>query len=259
MFKNKLKVFGVIVFLGITIVACEKEIKYIAQKISPANKAYIKIVHAAPSFRNVFNTRDTFHVYANGDKINATFLTYTSAFPSATGNGYLAIDPGDLTLKLFTPGVLVGDSVEVATFSKTVEAGNYYSFIITDSVKLSRDSSQIWLRDNFETPPQNLYGLRFVHAAMNDTVGKRVDVFSARRNGNIFSNYAPGQASSFTNFPFNSQIPDTIIVRRSGTTMELARINNITFGHTRVYTLVFRGNVAVTGTKGKALTYYVNK
>lgn len=262
MLTNKIKIASLTVCAVLAVVACKKELKYIAETSSPENKAFIKLVHAAPSFGKLFNAKDSFNVYANDQKINATFLTYGSAFPSATGNGYLAIDPGTINVKLFVAGVVKPDSIEITSMTKTVEANKYYSLIVTDSIKSPRDSSQIALMDEFESTPPNLYGLRFVHAVMNDSAGKKIDIYSARRNGNIITGFSPGQSSSFTNYPYNGQVPDTLIVRRAGTSFELARLATITFGHQRIYTLYYRGHadsLPAARRASRTLTYYVNK
>jgi hypothetical protein len=262
MLKNKLYLLGTIGFVFALAIACKKELKYVATQQDTQNKAYLKIVHASPYFRKIFNTADTLQVYANNQKFSATSFSYGASYPSATGNGYAAVDPGVVNFDIFSAGKIKPDSAKVTTLSKTLAPNSHYSLILTDSIGSPRDSSQIWLNDNVEAPPASLYSLRLVHAVMNDTTGKAIDIYSARRNGNIFTNYLPGRSSGFAHLPFNQQVSDTLIVRRSGTTFELARINTISFNNQRVYTLVYRGNADSTPTavaRPRTLTYYVNK
>jgi hypothetical protein len=262
MLKNKLYLLGAAALVFVLAIACKKDLTYVATTQGAENKAYVKIVHASPYFRKIFNAPDTLHVYANNQKFNATTLTYGSAFPSSTGNGYAALDAGVIQFELYAAGKIKPDSAKVTALSKTLATNSYYSLILTDSIGSPRDSTQIWLNDNVNAPPPSLYSLRLVHAVMNDTTGKAIDIYSARRNGNIFTNYLPGRSSGFTTLPFNQQVSDTLIVRRSGTTFELARINTISFNNQRVYTLVYRGNADSTPTavaRPRTLTYYVNK
>jgi hypothetical protein len=101
-------------------------------------------------------------------------------------------------------------------------------------------------------------GVRFVNL-LTDTAGKRVDIWSARRNANLFANIPYGSISSFTNQPFIN-IADTLIIRRTGTTQEFARINTITLANQKVYTIFVRGDVLLsTGAKARTLTWVTNR
>lgn len=259
---TKKYIFSAIVTATALLLACKKDIKPVAESVNIENKAFVKIVHAAPSFRALFNVRDSFNVFANNQKLNATFLTYGGAFPAAN-IGYAAVDPGTVNFRLFLPGgITKPDSVEITSITKTLSPNKYYSFIITDQVRSTRDSSQIWIEDNFETPPPNFYSMRFVHAVLNDTAGRNVDIYSARRNAAIYTNIRPGQTTTFTNFPFTAGITDTLIVRRAGTTFELSRLNAVGFAHQRVFTLLYRGHGDSTLTArraGRTLLTYLNQ
>lgn len=262
MFLNYKKLTAGCMFLAAAaLVACDKEAEPIMTTKPGTDGAYVKVLHAAPSFRSVFNAKDSFHLYLGSEKVNGPQVTYGNAFPSRTANGYAQVPAGTAAVKLFAPGTEQTDFAEVFSMEQTLQQGKYYSLIVTDSIKNGNDSTRIWLEDNVTLPDPNQVHLRFVHAVMNDTADKLVDIYSARRNGIIFAGYKPGQASNFTSFAYNGLVSDTLIVRRTGTGQELARLNAITFGHQRVYTVVYRGDAGVTGTAAKArtLTYYLNR
>ena len=100
-----------------------------------------------------------------------------------------------------------------------------------------------------------------IHAVLNDTLGKNVDVYSTRLNANIFSNIAPGTTTAFVSEPYNF-VSDTIIVKRAGINFELARISTVAtpIQRQRAYTLIYKGNAAnTTAPKGRSLSYFTNQ
>jgi hypothetical protein len=244
------------------ILACEKEKEIIApwnEAGSDADYARLRIVHAAPNFRNLTGVPDSINIFVNGQKLNGTRLSYGGVFPGQSPTNYAVLPPGAYDVKITVGGVVNPDSIPVATLRFTLAEKTNYSFVITDSVlNANRDSGRIFVRDSFPEPITGRIGLRFIHA-MADTVGKRVDVWSTRRNNYLYTAVLPGVVSSFSIQPF-IDISDTLIVRRAGTTTELARFNNIIFANTKVYTIYLRGNVALTtGTKARSLSWYTNK
>ncbi len=250
--------------LGVLALAsCEKKKDLVApwdEAGSESSMAHLRIIHAAPNLRLATGQADSLHVFANGIKMNGARLSYGGVMPGTSPASYVALPSGMVDLKVSVGGFENLDSIPVTTLKLDFKAGQYYSFIITDSLlNASKDSTRIFVRDSFPTPNTGRIGLRFIQAFADTAVDKRVDVYSTRRNNNLYTNMVPGMVSSFSNQPF-IDLPDTLIVRRSGTTTELARINNVTFGNTRVYTLYLRGNAGVaTGSKARSLTFYVNR
>lgn len=153
------------------------------------------------------------------------------------------------------------DSIQLALFTSLALKGQRYSVILTDDVKSARDSSKMILPDNIIQPNTGNYRLRFVNAIAADTAGTTVSIFSARRNGNIFNSVAPGQVVDFQTLPFNSQLSDTLYVRRPGSTFNLAILNSASFGNQRSYTMIYRGygGTVTTGTKGRTLVTYLDE
>lgn len=257
--KNILAVLA----LSLVILACEKKKEIVAPwdvAGSDGNFAHLRIVHAAPNFRNLTGQADSINVFVNGTKINGTRLTFGGAFPAINPTTYAAVPYGNVQLKVSVGGVVNLDSVAVTTINTSFNRGERYSFIVTDSLlSATRDSSRILVRDSFPTPLNGRTWLRFVNTLVDTAADKRIDVWSARRNNNLFANVLPGSVGAFTNQPFIN-FPDTLIVRRAGTTTELARLQNITFANQRVYTIFLRGDVKVaSGVKAKTLTWYANR
>jgi hypothetical protein len=258
--KKNIILLGMIGCVVSLIYSCNKGLVTNAPTVSPAGSAFIKVIDFAPSFRLVTNNRDSFNVFVNNIKINGSFLTYNSSYPSSVNDTYAAVPPGPQTIRLSVNGVNTPDSITLATLTKTVNAGEYYTFIITDSLLNSVDAKQIWTKDLPALTDTGHFNLRFIHAVVNDTTGKNVDIYSTRYLTNIYSNVAPTTVTPFAPQAY-TLLTDTLIVRRAGTLFELGRLNSASFARQRAYTLVYKGNGNLTSasTKGRVLTTYINQ
>lgn len=258
--KKYISLLTIVAFTTVLISSCNEKTDILGTFTNTEGLAFVKIIHAAPAFRQVTNTwRDSFNVYANGLKVNGTFLTYNSSFPGT--NPYYAVPAGPQSIRIALQGsALNPDSVTLASFNKTLEAGSYYSFIVTDSLLKGNEATQMFVKDVFSLTDNDHFTLRFVHALLNDTAGKRVDIFSTLYNKNIFSDIAPGTVTAF--LPFDYTVPtETLIVRRAGTLFELARLTGASFGRAKAYTIVYRGQPATifnatTAVRGRNLIQY---
>lgn len=254
---------GLIGALSLLLLGCEKKIVLVAGTETAganSNFAHLRVVHASPNLASLAGTTtDLVNVWVGGNKINGARLGYAGLFPANFPTGYAAIAPGNQDIKLSLQGVANLDSTQLFTMTQNLRAGRFYSFIITDNLNNPNDSSRIFVEDNFVQPAFGRMVIRFANALNDTATDKRVDVFSARRNANLFAGVSAGSVTAFSNQPFIN-LPDTLILRRAGTSTELARINNITFANARVYTLFARGNTAeATGAKARALAWYVHR
>jgi Domain of unknown function (DUF4397) len=240
--------------------ACKKKVEWKSTYDTVSDKAMLRIVHASPHFKDVVGQKDSFNVYVGGVRVTTPSLTYNSIFPNSNTNTYIAVEPGTKEIRLSIPGTVNNpDSLTILTLTKTMLAGQKYTFLITDSVKSTRDSSQIWVNDVFSNPNPNFYGLRFINAVLNDTAGTMVDIYSVRKNSTIFTKVKPGAFVNFQNLPYNPQLNDTLYVRRAGTTFNLAPAAVLGAANQRAYTIIYKGDGDLaTGTKGRSLTGYVH-
>lgn len=274
-------IFSISFICVLLLSACKRDYKGIANYTpQDSSMAYLKIVHASPNFRQVFNTKDTFNVFVGGQKINGTALTYNSVWPfsvnSSTTNitaTYAAVAAGQNQIRLSVPGVATTDSATIVTLTKTLAPGKFYTLMVTDSLKLASDSSKIFIQDNIPMTLPGYINLRFVNAAMNDTAGKAVDIVSYARNANLFSNFKPGMVSPFALLNYNQSVADTLYVTRpatSGTPVSqrivLAKLpltaTMLSSGaqDKRSFTLYYKGDANLTsGTKARSLSVYINQ
>lgn len=241
--------------------ACKKQSDVKADFVTTEDNAFVRLIHASPSLREVFNAPDSINIFINNAKVNGPLITYAGLFPAAgTNYGYFAVPTGLINIKLTVAGIVNTDSIPLTLFTRVFTKGQFYSIILTDNIKDANDSSKIILKDVYTKPNPGNYSIRFVHAVLNDTVGKNIDVYSTRRNANIYNNIKTGQIVDFQTYPYNSQLNDTLYVRRAGTLQNLATVNGASFGNQRAYTLIYRGNGDLTtGVKARALASYLHQ
>lgn len=259
MFKRSNLLFIVSVAAAGVLAGCEKELQEDTptQLLDNSSNSQIRVVHLSPNFATISGQPEAFNFIISGAKVNSAAVAYNAMFPFQT-TGYLGVTSGLHWFKISRPGVNTTDSVTIHTFQKVLEPGQKYSYLVTDSFKSSTERRQMLLEDNFNPPVPGNYGVRFVHAVLNDTAGKTVDVYSFRRKSNIFTNIKIGDATGFVEY--GPAGIDTLSVRRSGTSNELTRFNGIPFSSTRVYTVVYRGQTNLTtGVKARGLMYYLNR
>ena len=237
--------------------SCSKQLDKVAAVSDPSGFAFIKIGQYAPSFRAIVNNRDSFNLYVNSTKLNGSFMTFGSLFPTSN-NLYAAVPSGTQTIRLTINGVNTPDSMSLVAFTKTLVAGNYYSFFLTDSLNSTDPSKQMFVLDNFSRTDTLHYTVRLVHSIVND-FGGNIDVYSYRLGANMFSNVSPASATAFASEPYTFTV-DTLSVRRAGTLTELARLNSVIFARERAYTLLYKGGPLLTsGTKARALISFFNQ
>jgi hypothetical protein len=241
-----------IIFI-VLLFACQKEYTIHATEEGTANMAFLKVIAASPNFV------DTFNISIDGEKVNGAGLKYGSMFPIT---GYMAIKPGLRKIGL-------GDAYSV---DKQLEAGKRYTFMITDAVRTAaRDSARILVEDAFVNPSAGSIRMRFIHAVMNDTADKKVDLFSYAKNGKVVSAISPDSVGAYITLGINLQTADTFYVTRGATAgtplsgrIVLAKLafNSSSIsgaGDRRCFTLYYRGDGNVTsGTKARTLAGYVH-
>ena len=276
--KNKILFIALMaatILIGVS--SCKRDFPITASVQKTDGMAYLSIVHASPNFRKLFNARDSFNVFINGQKITGftpattpAFMTFGATFPNnSTGFGYIAVPPGQQQIKLSVSGLVNADSIPIITLTKTFLANHQYSLIITDSIQSLRDSSQIFMEDVYKFPPTNgYYNLRFVNTVWNDTAN--ADLYSYAKNAIIYRDFKPGSASAFTEIGVNLQTTDTLYVTRtlpqkvSDTIRFSLRtvLAKITFpaGSQKSYTLYYRGDFTIptvpANVKARTITYY---
>ena len=247
--KRYIPFLTVIAAVAVLFYSCKRDFTVAAKTTGIGSNAFLKIIHASPNFRKILapdSIPDSVNVFLGSVKINAGFLQYGATWPTS-GIGYAAVTPGPQMIRVVVNGVTNPDSITVTSFQRTLEAGKYYTLVITDSIKSPRDSSKIWIQDAFPSPtagPGTFY-LRFTHAVM-DGITDTVDLYSLRRNQVFFSKIKMDSTTPFTSFSTILNSQDTVYVRKSGTGTILAKLPTITFGDQQFYSLYYAGDTAAS-------------
>jgi len=78
-----------------------------------------------------------------------------------------------------------------------------------------------------------------------------IDIFSVKRNANVFTNIAYGTVTPF--IPYASALSDTLVVRQTGsTTVNLDTLRGFNPTQKRSYTLVFAGRYMINESGGSS-------
>jgi hypothetical protein len=155
--------------------------------------------------------------------------------------------------------ILIKDTLATTTqvpinLNANLEAGSYYTIFTYDSITNAKSKL---VKDVITTPSDTTARIRFAHFAYSTAAIPNVDVYSTRRAQNIFSNVAITSVTDF--IPFASGTLDTLYVRETGKTTNLANINGFSPITKRSYTVIFRGSYRLTtGTAARTLSSFLS-
>ncbi len=214
---------------------------YLPEQTDLSNKAFVKVYNATlNAARN--------YVYFDNVPVTGAGLAYGGLFPSVSY--YSAIDPGNRSVTI--KDTLLTTTQKPLTFSSQFDAGSNYTIFTYDTVN---NTKYLVTKDALENPTDTTARIRFANLVYSRVAIPNVDIFSVKRQANIFTNVAPATVTNF--IPFASSLVDTLFVRATGTTTTLTQLNAINPTQKRSYTVVFRGVYQLTtGTNTRALTSF---
>ncbi|HEY2722437.1 MAG TPA: DUF4397 domain-containing protein [Chitinophagaceae bacterium] len=237
------KLILILSIIGVSLFSCTKDYNH---REAPYNSnlsgsAFLKVIDAT-----VGSSKN--YVYADATPLTGATISNGSAFPA---NGtYSAIAPGSRTIMI--KDTSAASIQKVISASGNFNAGSYYSIFTYDT---SANANYILLQDTLVTPNDGSARLRFANLIFSSAPVSNVDVYSAKQQQNVFSNVAIGQVTGF--IPFPSATTDTLFVRSTGTTDNLAQINAFAPGSQRSYTIVFAGRYQTTSGSGARTVFSV--
>jgi hypothetical protein len=191
-------------------------------------KAVVKVFNAA-----VGTARN--YVYVDSKPVTGSLLTYGGQFPSAASTYGFALESG---LKSFMIKDTLATSTQPAlSFAMNLEGGKAYTVFMYDSVTTPK---QLSVPTEIIVPSDETSRVRAAHFSyLKAGVPSPIDIFSKRKNANIFSGLAYTQVSNFISYTPN--LVDTLIVRVAGSTTQNLDTLAFTPMRKRSYTLVFNG------------------
>lgn len=190
------------------------------------------------------------YVYVDGVPVTGAGLAIGGLFPST---GYAS------SILAGSRNIVIKDTLSTSTqvqltFTQSFKGKSNYTIFTYDTITSPK---QLVVETPLNLTYDNSAQLRFANIVYSKNAIPAVDVFSKRKNSNIFTNIPVTGVSDF--IPIHTQITDTFIVRTTGTTTQLAVINSLLFQQKRMYTLVFRGSYALTtGVNARTLSTFTN-
>lgn len=232
-------------FSGLMLLAaCEKESTlYLSEQTNLSGKSLIKVYNATLNA-----TRN--YVYIDTKPITGAGLAYGGLFPSVSY--YSAIPSGSRNVEI--RDTLVTSTQAPLRFSFNFDAAANYTIFTYDTITAAK---HLVVKDNIQVPTDTTARIRFANLIYARTAVPAVDIFSIKRQSNIFSNVTSGSVTNF--IPYATDVADTLYVRATGTLANLTQLNGLLPREKRSYTVVFRGIYQLTsGTSARTLTSFTN-
>jgi hypothetical protein len=113
------------------------------------------------------------------------------------------------------------------------------------------------VKDLIVTPSDTTARVRFANFPYSTAAIPNIDLYSTRRAANVFSNVSLAGVTDF--IPYASNLLDTLYVRETGKTSNLAAIVGFSPITKRSYTVIFRGSYRLTtGTAARTLSSFLS-
>ncbi|OSZ79917.1 hypothetical protein CAP36_01220 [Chitinophagaceae bacterium IBVUCB2] len=242
--KTNIKGVAAVFIGGLLLSSCEKTFDARLPLEADINNKSIVQVYMA-----MVNTARNY-VYVDSKPVTGGAMVLGSVFPT-TGYGF-SVPSG-------TRSFLVRDTSSTATqiplsFAQDLKVGKHYTVFMYDTLNSPKQKT---VEDNIVPVTDTTARLRFANFVYSKTAIPAVDVYSANKKANIFTNV---QVTDVTDFiPYETNRTDTFYLRLTGTTTNLQNITpptpapgnvltTISFAVTprekRYYTLIFRGSYA---------------
>lgn len=225
---------------GILLQSCAKKVdSTLTLQNDFSNKSIVQIYMAmVNASRN--------YVYVDTKPVNGSSLISGSVFP-ASGLGFAA--PVGFSAFLVRDTLSTTTQVPL-TFAENLAANKNYTVFVYDTINSPKQKT---VEATIENPTDTTARLRFANFIYHPmTPPAAVDIFSVKRNSNIFTNVQVTDVTAF--IPFASAVNDTFYIRLTGTGVNLQNwrptpapgafvdiLATLNATAKRSYTLVFRG------------------
>jgi hypothetical protein len=205
-----------------------------------SNKTLVQVFDAT------VNSAST-HVFVDNNQVTGTALAYGSLFPSSSYA--FQVDGG---LRSFSiRSTAAGTTQTPINFSENMLVGKNYTIFTYDT---TTSAKQLTVLNDIVIPSDTTARVKFANFIHNSSDLPGVDVFSVRRNENIFTNIKRTQVTDYIPYAAATPVTDTLLVRETGTTNLLTALNGFNPVRKRSYTLIYRGSYKGT----RALSSFTN-
>jgi hypothetical protein len=241
--KTIINTCGIVIATALLAVSCVKETgKEVAlEQTDFTNKAFVQVYNATiSSLRN--------YVYVDGTPVTGAPLVYAATFPSTPSNfsipgGFRAFLIRDTSSTILTQPAM--------TFAENFQANNNYTIFMYDTLTSPKQKTVV---NNIIIPTDTTSRVRFANFIFSTSAVPNVDIFSVKKNANVFTNIAVTDVTEYIPYASSSKTVenDTLYVRETATSNLLATLNGFAPVRKRSYTLIFRGSYKTAGTTGVA-------
>ncbi len=217
--------------------SCKKEVNSrVITQSNFNNMAFVQVYNGTLN-----STRN--YVLVDAANVTGAALAYAGTFPSTQTNFALTAGFREFVIK----DTLSTSTQPQMVFAETFQAGTYYTVFMYDTLTAPKQKTVV---NEIVIPDDTTARVRFANFIHSATAVPAVDIFSLKRNSNVFTNVQRTEVTGF--LPYASALNDTLYVRETGTSNLLATLNGFNPTRKRSYTLVFRGRYQTTGTTGVA-------
>jgi hypothetical protein len=241
--RNIIANCGMVIATGLVASSCVKHLgKEVAfEETGMNNRSFVQVYNGTlSSNRN--------YVYVDAKPVNGATLAYAGTFPATPANFSIISGYREFMIR----DTLTATTQNTMTFAENFQPTSYYTIFMYDTVNAAKVKTVL---NNIIVPTDTTARLRFANFIYNPGSLTAFDIYSKRRGANIFTNV---QVSDVTEFiPYATALPDTFLIRPTGTTADLQNFVPATAPATggtfvnvqailtpslhRSYTLVFRG------------------
>ena len=245
---NIFKTCSAVIATTLLAVSCVKETgKEVAlEQYDYSNKAFVQVYNGTlSSARN--------YIYVDGTPVNGAQLVYGATFPSTPSNFAIASGTRAFLIRDTSSTILVQPAM---SFGEILAGNNYYTIFMYDTVTNPQHKTVL---NNIIIPDDTTSRIRFANFIFTKTAVPNVDLFSVRRNANVFTNVQITDVTNYIPHPSSSKTVenDTLRVFETGTANLLATLNGFVPVRKRSYTLIFRGRYQSTsGTPIRTLSSF---
>lgn len=224
--------------------SCEKEYStFLTEQTDLRNKALIKVHNATLNA-----TRN--YVLVDDKSVTGAGLAYGGLFPSVSY--YSAIEPG--TRSITIRDTFPTTTQRPVTVSQAFDANANYTIFTYDTLTNTR---ALVVKDDIQQVNDTTARIRFANLVYSRVAVPAVDIFSIKRQANVFTNVNPATVTAW--IPYAADLSDTLFVRATGTTTNLTQLNGLLPRQKRSYTVVFRGVYQLTtGTNARILSSFTS-
>jgi ribosomal protein S17E len=225
--------FSAVIVSALLAVSCVKETgKEVAlEQNNFTNKTFVQVYNATlNAARN--------YIYVDGSAVTGAAVAYGSTFPST---------PSDFTVTSGIRAFLIRDTSSTIltqppmSFAENFEANQNYTIFMYDTLTTPKHKT---VKNDIVFPDDTTSRIRFANFIFSRNAVPNMDLFSVKRNANVFTNVQVTDVTNYIPHPSSSKTVenDTLYVRATGTTTNLATLTGFAPVRKRSYTLIFRGS-----------------